>query len=279
MRIDTLSQRGSLVDIGQGPAIVLVPGAQGRWEWMADTVEALARHFRVLTFTLAGERTSGQAFDPRLGFDNFIVQLDRVFEAAALRDAIVCGVSYGGPVALRYAALRPERVRELVLVSAVGPAYRPDPRTRMYLRAPRLLAPVFVVRGVARTWREVARAIPSGRGRLAFVARYAVRVARAPITPRLMRDRVRLLTELDTETAARSISAPTLIVTGDPGFDPVVRVESTLAYRDLLRNVQVARLEHTGHLGIVLHPDAFTSIVKDFVDRAEAGPFDDRRTG
>jgi pimeloyl-ACP methyl ester carboxylesterase len=237
---------------------------------MADAVEALARDFRVLTFTLAGERTSGHTFDRQLGLDNFVVQIDRVFEETGLRDAVVCGVSYGGAIALRYAAVRPRRVRELVLVSAVGPDYEPDERTRMYLRAPRLLAPLFVVRGISRTLREVSQAIPSRRDRLAFVSRYVVRVARAPITPRLMRDRVLMLAGQDFGAVARTISAPALIVTGEPGLDPVVSIESTLAYRDLLRDVHVACIERTGHLGLVLRPHTFASVVKEFVDRAEA---------
>ena len=40
---------------GNGPPLVLVPGMQGRWEWMTPTVEALARRFRVGTYSLCGE--------------------------------------------------------------------------------------------------------------------------------------------------------------------------------------------------------------------------------
>ena len=49
-----------MVDIGSGSPLVLVPGIQGRWEWMRPAVDALARRLRVLTFTLAGERTSAE---------------------------------------------------------------------------------------------------------------------------------------------------------------------------------------------------------------------------
>ena len=35
---------------GDGPPLVLVPGMQGRWEWMTPTVEALARRFRVACY-------------------------------------------------------------------------------------------------------------------------------------------------------------------------------------------------------------------------------------
>src|SRR6476659_3125099 len=134
-----------MIDVGTGTPLVLVPGVQGRWEWMRPAVDALAKHFRVLSFSLAGERTSGHVFDRRLGFDNFIVQIDRVLEMADVRSAVICGVSYGGLIAARYAALRPRRTRALVLASALAPGYTPDARVRFYLRAPWLLTPLFCV--------------------------------------------------------------------------------------------------------------------------------------
>jgi len=38
-----------MVDVGSGPAIVLIPGIQGRWEWMRPSIRALAGKWRVLT--------------------------------------------------------------------------------------------------------------------------------------------------------------------------------------------------------------------------------------
>ena len=52
-----------IVDIGRGSPIVLIPGIQGRWEWMKPAVEALARRSRVITFSLADEPTAAGSFD------------------------------------------------------------------------------------------------------------------------------------------------------------------------------------------------------------------------
>ena len=30
-----------MIDVGSGTPVVLIPGLQGRWEWMAPTVDAL----------------------------------------------------------------------------------------------------------------------------------------------------------------------------------------------------------------------------------------------
>ena len=57
-----------IVDRGSGIPIVVIPGIQGRWEWMSPTVDALAARCRVITFSLADEPsaewpTRGTGFD------------------------------------------------------------------------------------------------------------------------------------------------------------------------------------------------------------------------
>jgi 3-oxoadipate enol-lactonase/3-oxoadipate enol-lactonase/4-carboxymuconolactone decarboxylase len=259
------------IDTGRGTPLVLVPGIQGRCEWMRPTADALSSSFRVLSFTLAGERTSGHALERRLGFDSFVVQIDRMLEEADVADAILCGVSYGGLIALRYASLRPARVRQLVLVSALAPGYTPDARVRRYSRAPRLFAPVFCVGAWRHSRDEVQAALPSWRRRAGFRVRQVWMVASAPVSPVLMRDRIRMLEGIDFTASARTVSAPALVVTGEPGLDHVVPVAHTRAYADLLPQADLVQLPRTGHLGVVTRPRAFAAIVSDFVTRAERG--------
>ena len=259
-----------MIDTGRGSPLVLVPGIQGRWEWMRPTVDALARHFRVLTFSLAGERTSDHAFDPRLGFDNFVVQIDRALEEAAVGTAVICGVSYGGLIAARYAALRPQRTRALVLVSALAPDYRPDRRVDSYLKAPILLSPLFGIGAIRRARVEMRAAIPSGSERLRFAAAQLARVATAPTSPVRMRDRMRLLDDVDFVQSVRRITTPALVLTGEPALDRAVPVEQTRRYLGLLPDAEYTVLPHTGHLGLVTRAGAFAGTVADFVRRVEA---------
>ena len=259
-----------MVDLGSGPPLVLIPGIQGRWEWMRPTVEALARHFRVLSFSLAGERTSGHVFDPALGFDNFIVQIDRVLEEADVRSAVLCGVSYGGLIAARYAALRPHRTDALVLASALAPGYTPDARVRFYSRAPWLLSPLFVMNAWRRSRPEVRTALPGRRERLAFSAGQCWRVAANPTSPALMRGRIRLIEGLDLTSSVREITAPTLLITGEPELDRVVPPDHTLEYAALLPHAERLTFERTGHIGVVTRPARFAEAVAAFVSGAAA---------
>ena len=71
-----------MVDIGTGPPLVLIPGIQGRWEWIAPTARALASQFRVLAFSLPGEPGSRCPHAAHEGFEMFLRQIDEVLDRA-----------------------------------------------------------------------------------------------------------------------------------------------------------------------------------------------------
>ena len=74
----------NLIDLGHGAPVVLIPGIQGRWEWMKPTVEALAAQCRVLTFSLADEPTAGADIEAP-GFDAYVAQVRQALDQARPR--------------------------------------------------------------------------------------------------------------------------------------------------------------------------------------------------
>jgi hypothetical protein len=48
-----------IIDRGGGTPVVVIPGIQGRWEWMKPAIDALAQRCRVITFSLADEPSCG----------------------------------------------------------------------------------------------------------------------------------------------------------------------------------------------------------------------------
>ena len=255
-----------MVDVGDGTPVVLVPGIQGRWEWMRPTVSALAERCRVITFSLAGERGTTPVAACVPPFDRFVHQVDEALDGAGVARAAICGVSYGGLIALRYAAARPRRVTALVLVSAVGPAWRPDGRVSRYVRRPWLTAPAFFVTAPLQLRPEVKAAFPHPLARLRFMARHAARVVTAPMSPARMAERVRLASGIDFVADCRAVSVPTLVVTGEPALDRVVPVEQTREYLQLIPRSRAATLEGTGHIGLITKPGRFAEVVGGFVD-------------
>jgi len=257
----------AIVDRGTGTPVVLVPGIQGRWEWMEETVDALARRARCVSFSLCGEPATRCRLTGERGFDAHVDQLDRVLDEAKLDRVALCGVSYGGWVSVRYAARRPDRVTALVLASAPGPAFRPDERQKRYVRFPWLLLPEFLASTRQRLAPEVATALPDPAVRRKTAQRQLRRMLRHPISPGLMAKRIRVALKEDFAADCARLDVPTLVVTGEAGLDLVVPVETTLEYVRLIRGAEHRQLAATGHIGCVTRANEWADIVTSFVDR------------
>ena len=172
----------TLIDIGKGPPLVLIPGIQGRWEYVRPAVDALATSFRTLTFPLCGERGSGGSTDPARGIDPYVRQIAAALEDAGIARATVCGISFGGLPAIRFASQHPERTSALIwrrCREQAGSSGRGIASTR----APWLFGPLFLaespfrLRGELRS--RVSRPVRGG----AFSDGRSAILARAPLSP------------------------------------------------------------------------------------------------
>src|SRR5438874_403911 len=148
-----------VIEHGQGSPLVLVPGIQGRWEYMRPAIEALAASFRVITFPLCGEPDSKRDVDPAMGLDNYAAQILTVLDASGIERATICGVSFGGLVALRFGACHRDRVAALVLASTPAPVWRLRRRHQVYVRVPWMFGPVFLAEAPWRLRAEIRAAM------------------------------------------------------------------------------------------------------------------------
>jgi aminoacrylate hydrolase len=267
-----------IIDRGGGPPVVVIPGVQGRWEWMKPAIDALTHRCRVITFSLADEPSCGARFDDDRGFWCYVDQVREALDASDIQRATICGVSYGGLIAAAFAARHPDRTASLVLVSALPPSWRPDRRVKFFMRAPRLLAPLFLVSSL-RLYPEIAAANRGfARGVLAAL-RYGGRVIAHMSSPRRMARRVRMLASVNFPKELAGVTSPTLVITGDPALDRVVPVAATREYARMWPGAQLEVLPQTGHLGLVTRPDDFAVLVAAFAERSERESARWRRIG
>jgi pimeloyl-ACP methyl ester carboxylesterase len=255
-----------MIDVGSGPPLVLIPGIQGRWEWMRPTVAALARQWRVITSSLPGEPGIPSPPAGDSSFDGFVEHVDALVDARGIRDAVVCGVSFGGLIALRYAARRPTRVRALILVSTPGPQWKPAAHQQRQIQRPILSSPAFTVGAAYRSWRELSATYPDVRARLKFCAAAVPRVLTSPPSPRRMGLRARMAMTERFDQDCANVKVPTLVVTGDADLDKVVVPEDSRRYVTSISGAQLQVLERTGHLGTISAPERFAAIVSEFLN-------------
>jgi pimeloyl-ACP methyl ester carboxylesterase len=232
---------------------------------MRPAFDALSQWFRVLTFPLCGEPDSNCRLEPSRGLDNYSDQVVDVLEEAGVDRAAICGVSFGGLAALRFAARHPDRASALVLASTPAPTWRLRRRHQVYARVPWIFGPIFLAESPWRLRAEVAAALPDRRRRSTFRRTVLQALAAAPLSPARMAARARLIDGIDMRADCAAIAAPALIITGEHALDHVVPADGSCLYVQLIRNAQVVVLERTGHLGSITRPEAFAALVRDFV--------------
>jgi pimeloyl-ACP methyl ester carboxylesterase len=259
-----------MISKGIGYPIALIPGIQGRWEWMSPTVEALTAGHRVVSWSL-GELRQDEAphveaqIKEEASFLAWMRALDRAFDSVHERRLSLIGVSFGGLIAACYAARRPDRVTSLILVSVPSPAWKRSRGDQFCMDYPRLTLPYFAARGISRTLPELYRAHDSWSQRLRYGARYVSRVVSAPIAPVASAQWAREYHAYNITDECRRIVAPTLVITGEPALDRVVPVEHSLEYVRLIPGATHVTFAGTGHIGVVTRPARFAEIAGQFV--------------
>jgi pimeloyl-ACP methyl ester carboxylesterase len=133
----------------------------------------------------------------------------------------------------------------------------------MYLRAPRLLSPLFCANSL-RIYPEIAAANGGIMQGLLPAIRHGWNVLTHPFSPARMARRVKWLADAGLERRICRIQVPTLILTGDGSLDRVVPVHRTGEYANICSPVERAVIPRTGHIGLITRPDVFADLVSAF---------------
>ena len=254
-----------MIDRGQGAPIVMIPGIQGRWEWMGPAVHAVAKRCRVLTFSYdrpprAREQQQGG------NLDRLVEQVREVMDQAGVERAFICGVSFGGFIATRFAARYPERTNGLILVSSPTPRWQPNATLLKYMERPLLSMPLVLPAWFLRMWPEIFAAKPTFAGRVSFGCRYFTRALLSPLSVTRMTEWAKLKMATDIVDDCSRVTAPAMLITGEASLDRVVDLHATRDYLTLINNLRHETIEGTGHIGLVTKPEAFADLVCGFVE-------------
>jgi len=247
---------------------VVVQPLQGRWEWTRPLLTRLARHNRVISYSLCGDIGSGRKTDG--GFDDYVAQLREVMDGARVRQAALFGISFGGTVATRFAAEFPERVTSLVIASSPGPGWKANAVQAGYVARPWRSMPAFALGALGRVLPEMTAAIDGWTARTAFVLKYGAIILRYPMLPHLMARRVRQMEQLDLLADCGRVHVPTLVMTGDRELDQVVPVDSTRGYVERIKGARYVLMDRTGHLGVLTRPQRVADVVSEFVNASHS---------
>jgi len=119
--IDLLGVRQAYTIAGQGPLCVVHSGGPGiGWRYLR--MPALEQHFTMLYLEPIGTGNSGRLPSHPGGYSvaRYSEQLDALFDALDLQDALLLGHSHGGFVAQHHALRHPERLKGIILYASAA---------------------------------------------------------------------------------------------------------------------------------------------------------------
>lgn len=256
--------------IGGGPTDVLVaPGFVSHldhlWRYppLRAALDRLAEGCRLILFDRRGVGLSERVGAPPTLYAT-ARDIDAVLGAAGSSGAVLFGFSEGGPAALLYAALRPERVRALALYGTMAkglqaPDYDPAPDEAQFDR--------WLEELVSRWGRPVAHEAfaPSYRDEPSLWSWYAemMRLGSSPAGMRAILDAVR---RLDVRPLLARVHTPTLLA--HRRGDRVIRVGAGRYLAERLPAARYLELDGEDHWWWLGDAEAFLRPLKDFIAEA-----------
>ncbi len=261
-------------DIGEGELepIVFVHGLGGQWQTWLENIPRAALERRVIALDLPGFGISPMPSD-RITITGYGRCVDALCEKLSLGRVDIVGNSMGGYVAAEVAIQFPERIDQLILVSAAGITSADIARRPIYTAG--RIATALVSYGAARH-RQIASRPISRHMALALVARY----------PSLLKadfayegffkgagkpgfdDALRACLEYDFRDRLPDIRQPTLIVWG--GKDSIIPVNDANEFERLIPDSRKVVMKETGHIPMAERPSTFNDLMMEFL--AETGP-------
>jgi pimeloyl-ACP methyl ester carboxylesterase len=242
---------------GEGPPLVLVPGLAGGYQLFGPLARRLARRFRVISYQLRGE---DDCFALRRPFDlsDLAHDLAEFIDWHRLESPVLLGVSFGGVVALEFAARFPHRLQQLV-VQGSGARFEDGLWQRVagtvLSRLPLPTDSPFI----NQFFNLLFGGRPEQQRLFEFVTRQCWKTDQS-----IMAHRFQMVEQFNLERRFERIRVPTLIVRGERDF--LVSERSLQQLAQGLPQAQLARLSGCGHLASVTNPERVAREVIRFVD-------------
>jgi pimeloyl-ACP methyl ester carboxylesterase len=247
--VEVANQRIVYLAGGAGDHLLLVHGFGADKDNWVRVARYLTPHFHVIAPDLPGFGESTHDPSARYAIDDQVQRLHAFVEALGLGTFHLGGNSMGGNIAGIYAARYPHEIKSLWLLAPAGvaTAQRSELATRLAAGESPLL--VDSVEGFDHLL-DFVFVTPPSIPRL--VKRYLATqaVAQRPFNEKIFRDLLAFPQPL--EPALQGFAAPTLIMWGDT--DRLLHVSGAAILAALVKDGQLAIMEHTGHVPMIEKP-------------------------
>jgi pimeloyl-ACP methyl ester carboxylesterase len=266
--------------MGAGPILVCHPGGPGFSSSYFADLAGLWERFTLVMLNPRGTGGSDRPKDSRAyQIDDYVADVEELRTHLNQEQMLLLGHSHGGVVAQAYAAAHPDRVRRLVLASTLA-RFGPENEAAMRAGMDRRSGQPWYPDAVAALEEEQEAKFTTDqqlhdlffREFPLYFARYGE--AEAGYADTLRADTINAATLLlfnreifntfDLRDELTSITAPTLVITGDDDFicGPMCAAEISAA----IPGAKEVIVGDSGHMLFIEQPQAFHDEVADFLE-------------
>jgi pimeloyl-ACP methyl ester carboxylesterase len=242
---------------GEGPLLVLVHGAASDGRLWKPQLAGLADQSTVVAWDEPGAgRSTGIPADFRL--EDYAGCLAALIEALDLGPAHVCGLSWGGTVALELYRHRPELVTSLILADTYagwkGSLPEEEVRARVAGLDEMLAAP-------AEEFDPTLPGLFADGPPAAFVP--LLEEMAADVRPGNLRTQLLVMAEADQRDVLPLVEVPTLLVWGD--LDARSPLFVARQFQEAIPHAELIVIPGCGHVSNLERPDEFNRAVREFI--------------
>ncbi|HEY1537761.1 MAG TPA: alpha/beta fold hydrolase [Solirubrobacteraceae bacterium] len=261
----------NLVDIGEGPVVLMVHGLSGSWQNWLENIPYFARDHRVIAVDLPGFGESEMPAE-KISISRYADTIDALLDVLEIDQPVrLVGNSMGGFIGAELAIRYPARIERLVLVAAAGlsvETIRTQRQEGLRHRAENIA--FFNIGWVASRSPAITRRPRLRSAVLLLVTAHPDRLP-SPLTYEQVKgsgkpgfsDALEALCNYPIRTRLTEIECPTFIVWGDK--DRLVPLKDASVFEELIDGARKVIYEDTGHLSMLERPARFNADVHAFL--------------
>jgi len=248
-------------DVGNGMPLLLIHGFPLDRSLWRSQIEGLQSAARVVAPDLRGFGQSGDAPET-MTMDEYAADLKALLDALNVKQAVVCGLSMGGYIALAFLAKYPGMLKGLILANTRAGADSEQAREARYANAQKAFdegVPAIAEGMLPKMLTEATRA-----NRDSLTAYVRSMMAHQPAKGVAAAQRG-MAARPDRTSMLAAINIPTLIITGSA--DTLIPPSESEAMAKAIPGSKLVVVPDVAHLSNVENPDAFNAAVREFIGK------------
>jgi len=255
------------LDVGEGPVLVWVPGADGPKETFRYQIPHFARSYRNVCADLRS------VIGPEDDIDRLAADVIELVEALGVDSFVLIGQSLGSAIAIRVATWVPDRIRGLILANPIARvSYEHVGLNRTALiplaRGTTRYLPTSASRALARTvWSPLGVWIFDPSPGSDALIEYALDTGPRTTASSISTARVATLKGFDLLEDLPALDIPALVVKGP--LDVYCPVSWALEIADRLPNARYVPIPGTGHCSHISRPGLFNQVIESWIEELD----------